>query len=436
VGAIAADAELRIEMRPPLPGRLAVGRGSVLFVAGSCSHPAGIESVEIDAGGSRTRADLQPTGPARAAFWALAPVLPGATRLEVSAEARLGDGAAARQGLGEIELGPLEVPEHPAAVPAESDGELIAICMATYEPDPDLFERQIESIRAQSHGRWVCLISDDCSSSQSFERIQAAVDGDARFATSRSERRLGIYWNFERALAMAPADAAFVALADQDDHWYSEKLAALRATIGSAQLAFSDARLVDAAGKVLADTFWTRRRNHYDDLGSLLLSNTVTGAASLFRRELLDVALPFPSPPGVQFHDHWIALAALAGGEIAYVDRPLYDYLQHRGAALGHPGEGAPASARLPGEGRLDSWRRFYFDDVCRLRLLAEVLELRCGDRLTPGKRRALQPRGIASLAARRARSALGRERTGGEEGRVLRGIAWRRLARARRRPG
>ena len=42
--------------------------------------------------------------------------------------------------------------------------------------------------------------------------------------------------------------------------------------------------------------------------------NTVTGAASLFRRELLDVALPFPDVPGKPFHDHWLACVALAIG--------------------------------------------------------------------------------------------------------------------------
>ena len=71
-------------------------------------------------------------------------------------------------------------------------------------------------------------------------------------------------------------------------------------------------------------------------MASLLVANTVTGAASLFRRELLDLALPFPPRHGTPYHDHWLAAVALASGRIAYVDRPLYDYVQHRDAALGH----------------------------------------------------------------------------------------------------
>ena len=66
------------------------------------------------------------------------------------------------------------------------------------------------------------------------------------------------------------------------------------------------------------------------------LANTVTGAASMFRRDLLDDALPLPSAPGPVYHDHWLALVALARGEIRYIDAPLYDYVQHERAFLGH----------------------------------------------------------------------------------------------------
>ena len=78
------------------------------------------------------------------------------------------------------------------------------------------------------------------------------------------------------------------------------------------------------------------------------MMNTVTGAATLFRRELLERTLPFPPRHGPHsFHDQWIALVALATGRLAYVDRPLYDYVQHRSAVLGHP-----RAKRRPSRGR------------------------------------------------------------------------------------
>ena len=51
---------------------------------------------------------------------------------------------------------------------------------------------------------------------------------------------------------------------------------------------YSDARIVDEDGELLAETYWQERRNNHDDIASVLMANSVTGAASLFRRELLD----------------------------------------------------------------------------------------------------------------------------------------------------
>ncbi len=268
--------------------------------------------------------------------------------------------------------------------------------MATYEPPLDLFQRQVESIRSQTHANWICVVSDDNSTSDRFARMQAILDGDPRFVLSRSPRRLGYYHNFERALSMTPRSAAYATLADQDDRWHPGKLEALLGAIGDANLVYSDARIVDRDGGLVSDTYWSRRRNNYTNMASLLVANTVTGAASLFRRELLELALPFPPRHGSPYHDHWLALVALASGRIAYVDRPLYDYVQHRGAALGHAraNAGRPLRGAL---GRLRSvvrqprstlarWRGIYFWDVCRLLQFATVLERRCGDRMTGEK--------------------------------------------------
>ena len=65
---------------------------------------------------------------------------------------------------------------------------LTAICMATFNPVPELFQIQVDSIRAQTDRDWICLISDDCSRPDRFEMIREAVAGDTRFVLSRSDR--------------------------------------------------------------------------------------------------------------------------------------------------------------------------------------------------------------------------------------------------------
>src|SRR5207248_10245457 len=158
---------------------------------------------------------------------------------------------------------------------------------------------------------------------------------DPRFFVSRSEVRLGFYRNFELVLHMLPDGASLVALCDQDDSWHPDKLEGLRAELGSAQLVYSDQRLVTAEGDVLRETLWRGRSNNHTNLASLLIANTITGAASLMRRDAVARALPFPETNGYKFHDHWLSLVALASGRISYVDRPLYDYVQHPGAVFG-----------------------------------------------------------------------------------------------------
>lgn len=285
------------------------------------------------------------------------------------------------------------------------EAPLVAICMATFEPEPRLLERQIGSIREQTHERWICLVSDDGSSPERLGHLRELTGGDERFTISVGEERLGFYANFERALGMVPAEAEFVALADQDDRWYPEKLAALIDGLGAAALVYSDMRIVDEEGAVVSETFWRDRRNNYTDLASLLLANTVTGAASLFRRELLDLVLPFPEPIGDPFHDQWIAAVALAAGEIAYVDRPLYDYVQHGGAARGHEAAMRPYDAgglldRRDPRGSLREIRahadRSYEINVRRIALSARELEARVGGRMEPSKARTV--RRLASL--------------------------------------
>ena len=143
------------------------------------------------------------------------------------------------------------------------------------------------------------------------------------------------------------------------------------------------------------ETFWRGRRNNYTELASLLLANTVTGAASLLRRELLDLVLPFPEAVGDPFHDQWIAAVALAAGEIAYVDRPLYDYVQHGGAARGHEAAMRPwdAGRLLDRRDPKGTWSRLrahadrsYETNVRRIALSARELEARVGERMEPGK--------------------------------------------------
>jgi glycosyltransferase involved in cell wall biosynthesis len=296
------------------------------------------------------------------------------------------------------------------------------------------------------------VISDDGSSDAAVARMREVIGDDPRFVLSLSTGRVGFYRNFERALALAPSETTYVAFADQDDDWYPEKLAALVKEIGDAQLVYSDARVIGRDGTAVSDTYWVTRRHNHGAFDELLITNSVTGAAALFRRELLDVALPFPPAQFTHFHDHWVAVVALALGRIAFVDRPLYDYVQHADATLGHATANfmPPFSRRLrnlgkPPRERIVVWRSHYFTDVCRLMQWATILRARSGHRMAADKRHALDwflasddsLRVLAEMWRRGAHELLGRHRTLGGEWMLAYALTWRRLlnATARDRP-
>jgi glycosyltransferase involved in cell wall biosynthesis len=453
------SADLVATLEYSLPASLPVGRGTAVFCFGTCFHRRErIVAVELVADGVRRpvaaagmpRPDVyaaQRGRSFRSGFWATLPIAarsaPGTVELALAA--RLAGGREEVVVLGRI---PVVVPEPPPALGSSATPGLIAICMATFEPDPALFRAQVESVRGQTDRNWVCVISDDGSRPEHRARIEELIAGDPRFVLSASERRLGFYRNFERALGLAPAEAELVALCDQDDRWFPEKLEVLRGALGGCGLVYSDQRLVDASGRVLRETLWAGRSNNHTDLTSMLVANTITGAATLMRRELADLALPFPDPPGLQFHDHWLGLVALAAGDVAYVDRPLYDYVQHGGAFFGAVTHGTAPAARRRLSDLVRGGRGAYFRGYLAHEVQAQALLVRCAGRLTEPKRRALMryaaavrsPAAFAWFAARPLRALRGHDETLGSELALLRGIVWRRLlpllALGARKPG
>jgi glycosyltransferase involved in cell wall biosynthesis len=490
----ATRSDLDLVLDRPLPEALPVRSATAVFCVGTCFHRhQSVVDLEVIVDGVRHRPtarrmprldrfrELHPTlSPGEAAsvasdpqsardpelrsyrsgFWATVPIRAGERlrELELTVEARLADGTAASAPLGTIAVVDRPAPIDIEPLGARNGPPLIAICMATYNPDIELLRVQVESIRAQTDTDWVCVISDDRSEPENFDRIVEVVGADERFLLSRAGEHLGFYRNFERVLSLVPPECELVALSDHDDRWYPDKLEALREAIVSAELAFSDLRRVDADGRVRAMSLWRGRRNNLSNLASLLISNTFPGAACLFRRRVIDRALPFPTGPGWDFHDHWLALVAMSLGEVAYVDRPLYDYVQHPGAVLGRAASSRePAASGKSGRlrawlerrrGFFSRWREAYFSLYLERDLHARVLLARCEPDLNARKRRALRlmvgavrsPLAFAWLAARPARALIGRNETLGAEDELVRGILWRHLIAIRtgrrERPG
>ena len=327
----------------------------------------------------------------------------------------------------ELDLGSLELIERLQEPEAEVQSESrIAICMATYEPAGDQLRRQIDSIRAQTRRDWICLISDDASSDGG---VRGVAGGDRRRSALRRLPRGG-------AARLPPQLRALAADGPGRDRADRARRPGRPLGPRQARGAGRSPRPQPAPlrwptatcgspttdGEILSETYWYLRRNSCDDIASMLVANTVTGAASALPPQLLDVALPFP--PGnrheVVYHDHWLALCALAGGEIAYLDRadlrlrppPRLDHdpgsKRMASPAAGDGRSGAPAVApadppHSDAQSTVPSWRSIYLGRYRLIRQLAAMLELRLGNHIAADKRRTCA--GSPRPRARRSRS-------------------------------
>ncbi|GCL39303.1 glycosyltransferase family 2 protein [Anabaena aphanizomenioides LEGE 00250] len=214
--------------------------------------------------------------------------------------------------------------------------EKIAIVLATFNPNLEYLQKQIQSIKNQDYKNWVCYIVDDCSETEYQIAIQEIIAKDSRFVCHFHKHNLHHYYNFERGLNYCFEDGNItaIALADQDDIWYPEKLNILIKTLRSEQaiLVHSDLQMIDSNDEIIHDSTWNFEGRNPEKFSTdlLLLRNVVTGCSVLFCSSLLKEILPFPEQEKISwYHDWWIALVAAQKGKIVHIHQPLVSYRIH-----------------------------------------------------------------------------------------------------------
>jgi len=220
----------------------------------------------------------------------------------------------------------------------ESTEPLVSVVLATFNGQKYIRE-QIESILKQTHTNIELIIVDDFSTDDTISILKSYAEADERVKIYPATNNLGLVKNFERGVELAQGE--FVALSDQDDVFYPAKIETLVAVLQrekSKDLVVSDLRLIDQDGELIADSMWKYQQSKpmtNKPFTRLLLSNFATGCAMMFRRRLLDLALPFP--PDILVHDWWLAVVSSSSnaGGIVLMNEPLVDYRQHNSNVIG-----------------------------------------------------------------------------------------------------
>ena len=201
---------------------------------------------------------------------------------------------------------------------------LVSVALCTCDGERFLDE-QLASVLAQQDVNLEVVVCDDASNDRTWTLVLGWAERDARIRPYRHEVRLGLSANFARAMSLCRGE--FIAPCDQDDIWHPRKLSRLLETIGDQALNYCDSELVDETGATLGQRISDRVRM-YRGRGLLPLCfwNSVSGHAMVFRRELLEAALPFPEQA---YHDWWLACVAAGAGGVGYLPEPLVRYRQH-----------------------------------------------------------------------------------------------------------
>jgi glycosyltransferase involved in cell wall biosynthesis len=225
----------------------------------------------------------------------------------------------------------------------------VSVALCTHN-GASFIREQVRSICLQTLPPREIVLSDDASSDDCVDIARAAVDEcnserpghPVALSVLHNAVALRVTKNFEQAVRACEGD--LIALSDQDDVWQPERLARMAAEFERRPdllLLHTDARLVDGERRDLGQSLfhalevkpfelnWIHGGNAFD---VFLRRNLVTGATAVFRRSLLDDAVPFPVE---WLHDEWLGMIAACLGGVDLLEEELIEYRQHASNQIG-----------------------------------------------------------------------------------------------------
>lgn len=255
-----------------------------------------------------------------------------------------------------------------------NDLPLVSVVLGTYNGEAFL-EEQLRSVQAQTYPHLEIIAIDDGSIDGTVRILREYAHKDPRIKVVVNECNLGFIRNFEKGCLLS--SGKWIALCDQDDYWFPDKVAQMVAAIGSRPMIYCDSELCGAdlrpTGKKISDIV---HYQSFDDCRQLCVFTRMYGHATLITRELFEKASPFIKEMP---HDGWLAFHATLYGGVGYLPEVLVKYRQHTANVYGVVGGKSKKRDRL---GRAE--RRKY--ELARIRTRMNAYYAACPDVLAPQK--------------------------------------------------
>lgn len=207
----------------------------------------------------------------------------------------------------------------------------ISIAMTTYN-GAIFIATQLESIINQTVAPFEVIVVDDCSTDDTWYLLEQYAKKYPIIHIFKNEKNLGPTKNFEKAVNLCSGD--YIALSDQDDIWFENKLEMMLDNIGDAMLIHHDAKLIDDNGQVIGDSLLKFiDYYHIADFFTRLMREGVHGCCLMMKKEVANAARYIPD--GFVYHDFFYNLTACALGKVKTIYQPLMSYRLHHNNACG-----------------------------------------------------------------------------------------------------
>lgn len=214
---------------------------------------------------------------------------------------------------------------------------MISIAMTSYNGEKYI-SSQLDSIIGQTVKDFELFVCDDCSQDNTYSILKGYEKKDSRIHAFQNISNLGFAKNFEHAIQLCKGD--YVALCDQDDIWRPNHLEILLNGIKNKDASVGNSQIMDGTGTLKenllsdGDGYFVDGNDNDKMFRVLFYGNPFQGTSAMYTRELLEKALPIPA--GVEYHDAWFAVCALASKGINYTFETITNYRIHGNNASGN----------------------------------------------------------------------------------------------------
>lgn len=241
---------------------------------------------------------------------------------------------------------------------------MISLAMPTYNGAKFLRE-QLDSIYAQTMIPDEVVVVDDCSIDDTVDILR---EYQKKYGLKYyiNDKNLGYNKNFEKAISLCTGD--YIALSDQDDYWYPEKIEVSyqhiknypidEPSLVSSFSINSDENLKPFPG-IYHDSQggdWRLNLTRYNSQGCTLMMN----------RALVERILPIPDEI---IYDAYIGLTAAMTGNRYYINRDLMLYRLYGNNSLATDKPASPLDFKSRWR-RLRAYMPFWYEKDCQYRFL------------------------------------------------------------------